>query len=131
MLILTVGVVNGAGWALCQNWQWADASFRKGRSVQFLALLGIVRRTAASASLTGSRISSSIAGCRTKNGPSWRRSSRSKGRSSNGCWCFSALTYYAYIAPLAVAVTADNSAASSPGSFRGIRTYIPGQWATL
>jgi len=22
-LILTVGVVNGLGWALCQNWQWA------------------------------------------------------------------------------------------------------------
>jgi hypothetical protein len=23
LLILTVGVVNGLGWALCQNWQWA------------------------------------------------------------------------------------------------------------
>jgi len=23
VLILTVGVVNGAGWALCQNWKWA------------------------------------------------------------------------------------------------------------
>ncbi|HEV8071274.1 MAG TPA: hypothetical protein VGP76_26405 [Planctomycetaceae bacterium] len=32
VLILTVGIVNGAGWALCQNWSWAnhiwkDASF--------------------------------------------------------------------------------------------------------
>ena len=25
LLILTVGVVNGAGWALCQNWKWANA----------------------------------------------------------------------------------------------------------
>lgn len=25
LLILTVGVVNGAGWAVCQNWKWANA----------------------------------------------------------------------------------------------------------
>jgi hypothetical protein len=25
VLILTVGLVNGAGWALCQNWKWANA----------------------------------------------------------------------------------------------------------
>ncbi len=25
VLILTVGVVNGSGWALCQNWKWAPA----------------------------------------------------------------------------------------------------------
>ena len=25
MLILTVGIVNGIGWALCQNWKWANA----------------------------------------------------------------------------------------------------------
>src|SRR5262249_45787174 len=25
VLIATVGLVNGAGWALCQNWRWANA----------------------------------------------------------------------------------------------------------
>lgn len=25
VLILTVGIVNGAGWALCQNWKWAPS----------------------------------------------------------------------------------------------------------
>jgi hypothetical protein len=25
VLIITVGVVNGTGWALCQNWKWANA----------------------------------------------------------------------------------------------------------
>jgi hypothetical protein len=27
VLILTVGIVNGAGWALCQNWKWAPHVF--------------------------------------------------------------------------------------------------------
>jgi len=30
LLILTVGVVNGLGWALCQNWQWATQVWPKG-----------------------------------------------------------------------------------------------------
>ncbi|HSZ57194.1 MAG TPA: hypothetical protein VK797_16115 [Tepidisphaeraceae bacterium] len=30
VLILTVGVVNGAGWALCQNWKWANALWGSG-----------------------------------------------------------------------------------------------------
>jgi hypothetical protein len=29
VLILTVGIINGAGWALCQNWQWAAAAWPK------------------------------------------------------------------------------------------------------
>ena len=29
-LILTVGVVNGLGWALCQNWQWAARVWPEG-----------------------------------------------------------------------------------------------------
>jgi hypothetical protein len=28
VLILTVGLVNGAGWALCQNWKWAPDFFQ-------------------------------------------------------------------------------------------------------
>src|SRR2546427_316104 len=30
LLILTVGVVNGLGWALCQNWQWASRLWPEG-----------------------------------------------------------------------------------------------------
>jgi hypothetical protein len=30
LLILTVGVVNGAGWALCQNWKWAPEVWPSG-----------------------------------------------------------------------------------------------------
>ena len=30
MLILTVGIVNGLGWALCQNWQWATRLWPEG-----------------------------------------------------------------------------------------------------
>src|SRR5205823_5412204 len=29
-LIVTVGLVNGAGWALCQNWKWANAVWGAG-----------------------------------------------------------------------------------------------------
>src|ERR1044071_1206740 len=29
-LILTVGIVNGLGWALCQNWQWASRVWPEG-----------------------------------------------------------------------------------------------------
>jgi hypothetical protein len=31
VLILTVGIVNGAGWALCQNWTWARGQWPEGR----------------------------------------------------------------------------------------------------
>jgi hypothetical protein len=34
LLILTVGVVNGAGWALCQNWKWAPG-FWQGSNFNF------------------------------------------------------------------------------------------------
>src|ERR1041384_1943714 len=30
ILILTVGIVNGLGWALCQNWQWAARVWPEG-----------------------------------------------------------------------------------------------------
>jgi len=30
VLILTVGIVNGAGWALCQNWKWAPSMWENG-----------------------------------------------------------------------------------------------------
>lgn len=31
VLILTVGIVNGAGWALCQNWKWAPRVWENGQ----------------------------------------------------------------------------------------------------
>ncbi len=34
VLILTVGLVNGAGWALCQNWKWAPG-FWQGSTFNF------------------------------------------------------------------------------------------------
>jgi hypothetical protein len=30
VLIVTVGLINGAGWALCQNWKWANAIWGSG-----------------------------------------------------------------------------------------------------
>jgi hypothetical protein len=30
LLILTVGLLNGAGWALCQNWHWAARTWPRG-----------------------------------------------------------------------------------------------------
>jgi hypothetical protein len=31
VLIVTVGVINGGGWALCQNWEWAPGVWPDGR----------------------------------------------------------------------------------------------------
>ena len=43
VLILTVGIINGAGWAALQNWEWAPASLEE-RAFRLVALLGILGR---------------------------------------------------------------------------------------
>ena len=43
VLILTVGIVNGAGWAALQNWEWAPEVW-PGREFRVVALLGILGR---------------------------------------------------------------------------------------
>ncbi len=43
ILILTVGLVNGAGWALCQNWRWTSAATALWTCGQPQSLSAIIR----------------------------------------------------------------------------------------
>jgi hypothetical protein len=130
LLILTVGVVNGAGWALCQNWEWAtrvfgkDAHFNFWRCWESSGGLSIGIAYGIAYFLVNRRMSdqerSVVASQRAIQVPKFE-------------WLlvFLALTYYAYIAPLAVTVTRGQMGGQLPVRFAKLAAILPGQWATL
>ncbi len=85
-LILTVGLINGVGWATLSMLEVGTRRV-SGEYVQLLAMLGVVGGHQYWNRAWGWHISSSIGSCRSKN---WRRSKcGGSGRSGRNCWSFS------------------------------------------
>ena len=75
VLIVTVGLVNGIGWALCQNWEWAKGIWGSGALNSGDA--GNPRAGSAWASPTAWRTTSSTARWTTRSESPWNRGTRS------------------------------------------------------
>lgn len=130
LLILTVGVLSGTGWALCQNWEWANRVFGKDARFNFWRCwessggLSIGIAYGIAYFLVNRRMSEKeravVASQPSIEGPTFE-------------WLlvFLGVAYYAYIAPLAVSVTRGQMGGQFPPFLSRLAARLPGQWATL
>lgn len=130
VLILTVGVLNGVGWALCQNWQWASGVFGKEAHFNFW------RCWESSGGLTigvAYGIAYFLVNRRMSDQERAIVASRQSVEGPNFEWLlvFLGLAYYADIAPLSIPATRIQMGGWIPPVFSKWATEIPGQWSTL
>jgi len=146
LLILTVGLINGLGWALCQNWSWAHAvwpniKFNWWRCWESSGGLSMGIAYGIAYFLVNRRMSDkerTVAASQVSiEGPNFE-------------WLlvFLGLAFYAYIAPFTVAVTRGQMGAGAPFTpvpsslashlpagwtpfFTNLGSSIPGRWAAL